>query len=257
MLNLLRKAAIVLAALGLVLPGIGSARAAPASVAVAVAANFAAPMQRIAVAFEKDTGHKAQLAVGSTGRFYAQVKNGAPFEVLLSADDQTPARLEREGLAVAGTRYTYAVGRLALWSRQPGVVDPQGEVLKSGAYTRLAVADPKLAPYGAAAIEVLQQRGLLQAVAPKLVQGENIAQAYQFVASGNAQLGFVAWSQVVVDGQLTQGSAWKVPATLHTPLRQDAVLLARGQGNPAATALLAYLRSDKARAIIASFGYDF
>ena len=253
MSNLLCKAAIVVAALGPALPG-GVARA--AQVSVAVAANFAAPMQKIAAAFEQDTSHRAHLAVGSTGRFYAQIKNGAPFEVLLSADDETPARLEREGLAVTGTRFTYAVGRLALWSRQPGVVDNKGQALKNGAFTRLAVADPKLAPYGAAALEVLQRLGLQEAVAPKFVQGENIAQAYQFVATGNAQLGFVAWSQVFANGQLTLGSAWKVPETLHTPLRQEAVLLARGQGNPAATALLAYLRSDKARAIIAAFGYD-
>jgi molybdate transport system substrate-binding protein len=233
----------------------GDARA--AEVSVAVAANFAAPMQRLAAAFEQDTGHKAQLAVGSTGRFYAQVKNGAPFEVLLAADDETPARLEREGLAVAGTRFTYAIGRLALWSRDPGLVDAQGEVLKRGAYTRLAVADPKVAPYGAAAVEVLQRLGLMDAVAPKFVQGESLAQAFQFVATGNAPLGFVAWSQVLAaDGRLARGSVWQVPASLHAPIRQDAVLLVRGQGNPAATALLAYLRSDKVRALITAAGYD-
>lgn len=225
-------------------------------VAVAVAANFAAPMQKIAAAFEQDTGHKAVLALGSTGRFYAQIRNGAPFQVLLSADDETPARLEREGSGVAGTRFTYAIGRLVLWSRQPGVVDAQGEVLKTGRFQHLAVADPKLAPYGAAALEVLRALGLLQTLTPRFVQGENIAQTYQFVASGNADLGFVALSQVFADGAIAQGSGWIVPAKLHEPLRQDALLLTTGKDNPAATALLAYLRTDKARAIIRGYGYD-
>ena len=232
------------------------AGAAPAEdVQVAVAANFTAPMQAIAAAFEKDTGHKAQLAFGSSGKFYAQIKNGAPFQVFLSADDEKPARLEQEGLAVAGTRFTYAIGQLALWSAKEGVVDSKGEVLKKGNYAHLAIANPKLAPYGAAAIEVLKHLGLLETVQPKLVQGENIAQAWQFVASGNAELGFVALSQVTKDGKLTQGSAWIVPASLHAPIRQDAVMLATGKGNPAASALMAYLKSDTAKTIIRSFGY--
>jgi molybdate transport system substrate-binding protein len=227
-----------------------------ASVSVAVAANFALPMQRIAAAFEQDSGHQAVLALGSTGKFYAQIKNGAPFQVLLSADTETPARLEREGLAVAGTRFTYAVGRLALWSRQSAGVDSQGEVLKTASFTRIALADARLAPYGAAAAQVLQGLGLTAALAPKIVQGENIAQTYQFVASGNAELGFVALSQVLADGKLTHGSMWLVPATLHAPLRQDAVLLAPGKDQAAALALLAYLRSEKARVIMRSFGYE-
>ncbi len=233
---------------------VSSARA--AEVSVAVAANFTAPMQKIATAFERDTGHKALLAFGSTGRFYAQIRNGAPFQVLLAADDKTPARLEQEGLGVAGSRHTYAVGRLVLWSRQPARVDDKGDVLKTGRFERLALADPKLAPYGAAAVEVLHGLGLLQALAPKFVQGENIAQAYQYVATGNAELGFVAMSQVFADGKLVQGSAWPVPARLHTPIRQDALLLRTGKDKAAALALMAYLRSDKARAIIRSFGYD-
>jgi len=226
-------------------------------VSVAVAANFTAPMQKIAAAFEHDTGHKAVLAFGSTGRFYAQIRNGAPFHVLLAADDATPLQLEREGQGVAGTRFTYAVGRLVLWSRQPGRVDAQGQVLKAGGFDRLALADPKLAPYGAAAIETLTRLGLLEQLKPKFVQGENIAQTYQFVATQNVPLGFVALSQVYADGHLSQGSAWVVPAGLHRPIRQDALLLARGQGQPAALALLAYLRSEKARTIIRSYGYDF
>lgn len=231
-------------------------RADAGEVRAAVAANFTAPMQAIAAAFEKDTGHKALLAFGSTGKFYAQIRNGAPFQVLLSADDETPARLEREGMAVPGTRFTYAIGKLALWSASEGMVDSKGEVLRKGGYAHLAIANPKLAPYGAAATEVLKKLGLLEAVQPKFVQGENIAQTWQFVASGNAELGFVALSQVTKDGKLTSGSAWIVPGNLHAPIRQDAVILAGGKGNPAAVALTAYLKSDKARTIIRSFGYD-
>ena len=232
------------------------ATAQAAEVSVAVAANFAAPMQKIAAAFEQDTGHKAVLAFGSTGKFYTQIRHGAPFQVLLSADEQTPALLEREGRAMAGTRFTYATGRLVLWSRDAGRVDDRGEVLKTGSFARLAVADPKLAPYGAAAAEVIAKLGLTAALAPKIVQGENIAKAYQFVATGNAELGFVALSQVFADGRLTQGSAWIVPAALHAPLRHDAVLLGPGQDQPAALALLAYLRGEKARAIVLAFGYE-
>lgn len=232
---------------------IASAQA--AEVSVAVAANFSAPMQRIAAAFEQDTGHRMILAFGSTGKAYTQIRNGAPYQVLLSADEATPARLEREGLAVSATRFTYAIGQLVLWSRQPGLVDDKGAVLKTGTFQRLALADPKTAPYGAAAVEVLRRVGLLPSLEPKFVQGQNIAQAYQFVATGNADLGFVAASQVFADGRLRQGSAWRVPATLHAPIRQDAVLLNPGKDSAAAAALMAYLRQDKAQAIIRSFGY--
>ena len=225
-------------------------------VSVAVAANFTAPMQKIANLFEQDTGHKATLAFGSTGRFYAQIKNGAPFDLLLSADDETPAKLAKEGLAVDASRFTYAIGKLALWSKQPGLVDAQGLVLKSGTFDKIAVADPKLAPYGAAAVEVMTQLGVLNTLRPKFVQGENIAQTHQFVATQNAQLGFVALSQVMSDGRLVEGSVWAVPATLYSPLRQDAVLLNKGQGNAAAAALLQYLKGDKARAVIRGFGYE-
>jgi len=224
-------------------------------VTVAVAANFTAPMQKIAQAFEQDTGHKAQLAFGATGKFYAQIKNGAPFAVLLAADDETPARLEKEGLAVAGTRFTYATGRLALWSKQPSLVDDKGEVLRSQRFSKLAMADPKLAPYGAAALEVIKALGVQASVTPKLVQGESIGQTYQFVSTENAQLGFVALSQISIDGRITQGSAWVVPPSMHTPLKQDAVLLNPGKGHAAATALLKYLQSDTAKTIIQSYGY--
>jgi molybdate transport system substrate-binding protein len=224
-------------------------------VAVAVAANFSAPMQKIAKAFEQDTGHKAQLAFGATGKFYAQIKNGAPFVVLLAADDETPVRLEKEGLAMAGTRFTYAVGRLALWSKQPNFVDDKGEILRSNRFEKLAIADPKLAPYGAAAMEVIQRMGMQSNVTPKIVQGDSIGQTYQFVSTENAQLGFVALSQISIDGRITQGSAWVVPQSLHTPLKQDAVLLKAGKDNAAALALLKYLQSDAAKTIIRGYGY--
>jgi molybdate transport system substrate-binding protein len=226
-----------------------------AEVRVAVASNFMAPMQKIAQAFEQDTGHKAVLSFGSTGSFYAQIKNGAPFHVLLAADTQTPLRLEKEGLGVVGSRVTYAVGKLVLWSRQPGLVDDKGAILRSGRLERMALANPKLSPYGAAAVEVMGQWGVLKDMQSKLVQGENIAQTYQFIATGNAQLGFVALSQVLVDGNITQGSGWQVPPGLHAPILQDAILLAQGRDNPAARALLDYLQGQKARALIRSFGY--
>jgi molybdate transport system substrate-binding protein len=224
-------------------------------VTVAVAANFTAPMQQIAQAFEQDTGHKALLAFGSTGKFYAQIKNGAPFAVLLAADDETPARLEKEGLTVVSTRFTYATGRLALWSKNASLVDDKGEVLRSHRFQKLAMADPKLAPYGAAAMEVISKMGVQASVASKLVQGESIGQTYQFVSTENAQLGFVALSQISLEGRITQGSAWVVPQALHTPLKQDAVLLNPGKDNPAAHALLKYLQADKAKTIIRHYGY--
>jgi molybdate transport system substrate-binding protein len=225
-------------------------------VTVAVAANFTAPMQKIAPMFEQDTGHKAVLSFGSTGNFYNQIRNGAPFDILLAADDETPARMEKEGLGVAGSRFTYATGRLVLWSRQPGLVDDKGEVLRGGAFQRLAVANPKLAPYGAAAMETLAKLGLVNALQGKFVQGENIAQTYQFVATENAQIGFVALSQVSSGGKIAQGSAWLVPASMHTPIQQDAVALARGKDAAAAKALMSYLRTEKAKAVIRSFGYE-
>ena len=230
-------------------------------VTVAVAANFAAPMQKIAQAFEQDTGHKALLAFGATGKFYAQIKNGAPFAVLLSADDETPARLEKEGVAIAGTRFTYAIGRLALWSKNPLLVDDKGQVLLSNAtdknsFKKIAIADPKLAPYGAAAMEVLDRMGALAKVRSKLVQGDSIGQAFQFVMTENAELGFVALSQISIDGRITQGSAWVVPQNLYTPLKQEAVLLPLGKNNAAALALMKYMRTDRAQAIIRSYGYS-
>jgi len=225
-------------------------------VQVAVAANFTAPMKAIAAEFEKATGHKAQLSFGATGKFYAQIRNGAPFQVFLSADDETPAKLEQEGLAVQGSRFTYAVGTLALWSARPDFVDAKGEVLSRGSFAHLAVANPKLAPYGAAAMETLDKLGLTSKLQAKFVQGENIAQTYQFVMSGNAELGFVALSQIMKDGRIGSGSAWIVPAEMHRPIRQDAVILAPGRDNAAANALLRFLRTRAVLAIIRSYGYQ-
>lgn len=227
-----------------------------ASLQVAVASNFTLPMKAIATEFERETGHKLQLAFGSTGQFYAQIRNGAPFVVFLAADQNSPQRLTDEGYAVKASTFTYARGRLVLWGKKVSFVDSQGEVLKSDVFTRLAIANPKLAPYGAAAVETLNKLGLYQQIAPKIVEASNIAQTFQFVASENANLGFVAMSQVFEHGKLKEGSTWLVPTAYHRPINQDAVLLKHGQGNSAAIALLSFLRSDKAKVIIQSFGYD-
>lgn len=225
-------------------------------VLVAVAANFAPPMKIIAADFEKATGHRVVASYGSTGALFAQIKSGAPFEVFLSADSETPARLDNEGDAVAGSRFTYAIGKLVLWSRQPGAVDEAGAVLRRNEFNRLALANPKLAPYGAAAVEALKSLGMYEAVKPKFVTATNITQSLQFVKSGNAELGFIALSQVWENGRFTEGSGWIVPQSLYSTIHQDAVLLKRGRDNPAAVALLNYLRSERARAVIRNFGYD-
>ncbi len=229
--------------------------AAAGQVTVAVAANFMGPMQKVAAMFEQDTSHRAVLISGATGAFQHQISAGAPFDVFLSADAATPARLERDGLGVPGSRFTYATGKLVLWSRQPGYVDARAEVLRAGRFERIAIANPELAPYGAAAVQALGRLGLAGALAPKFVIGENIAQTYQFVATGNVPLGFVALSQVFTDGRIASGSGWIVPADLHAPIRQDAVLLKKGVGNAAAAALLEYLRGAKAVGVIRAHGY--
>lgn len=225
-------------------------------VQVAVAANFTAPIQAIAKDFEKDTGHKLVAAFGATGQFYAQIKNGAPFEVFLAADDSTPAKLEQEKEIVEGSRFTYAIGTLALWSAKPGYVDDRGEVLKKNDFQHLSIANPKAAPYGLAATQVLDKLKLTEATKGKIVEGQNIAQAFQFVSTGNAELGFVALSQIYKDGKVENGSAWIVPSTLHDPIRQDAVILNKGKDNPAAKALVEYLKGPKAAAVIKSYGYE-
>lgn len=223
---------------------------------IAVAANFTAPMKALIAAFEAESGHRVAVSYGSTGKLYAQIRNGAPFDALLAADAVRPLRLEEEGAAVPGTRFTYAVGNLVLWSAEPGKVEDGPALLRSGDFTRLSIANPKLAPYGVAAVQTLNALGVTEALASKLVRGENIAQAHQFVDTGNAQIGLVALSQVMEDGRIRAGSGWVVPAELHEPIRQDAVILNRGRDNPALGALFAFLQGEEARAIIHDFGYE-
>lgn len=225
-------------------------------VQVAVAANFTAPIQAIAKDFEADTGHKLVAAFGSTGQIYTQIKNGAPYEVFLSADDTTPAKLEQEHEAVKGSRFTYAIGTLALWSAKAGYIDANGNALKANQYQHLAIANPKAAPYGLAATQTLAKLGMTDATKARIVEGQSITQAYQFVSTGNAELGFVALSQIFKDGKLTSGSAWVVPAEFHDPIKQDAVILEKGKDSAAAKALMQYLKGPKAAAIIKSFGYQ-
>ncbi len=225
-------------------------------VQVAVAANFAEPIKAVAAVLQKTTGHTLQVTLGATGKLYAQIKNGAPFEVFLAADTATPAKLEAEGLAQPGSRFTYATGKLVLWSADAAKVDAQGAVLKTGDFRKLAYASPKVAPYGAAAVQTMDKLGLTAALTPKLVQGESIGQTYGFVHTGNAELGFVALSQVLVGGQLKSGSMWLVPQTLYAPIQQDAVVLQRGANNPAAQALVKLLQSPNIKELIRSYGYD-
>lgn len=222
---------------------------------VAVAANFTDAAKAIGAAFTAETGHEAVFSFGSTGQLYTQITQGAPFDALLSADDIRPAKAVADGLGEAGTVFTYAIGQLALWSAEPGLVDGP-EALQDPDLTRIAIANPKTAPYGAAALQAMGKLGVAEQLKPRFVQGENISQTQQFVVTGAAELGFIAYSQVIKNGRIGSGSGWIVPAKLYDPIRQDAVILARGRDKPAALALLNYLKSDKARAIIQSFGYD-
>lgn len=242
--------------MGLLLAALTTLAARPAAaqeVQAAVAANFTEPAKEIAAAFTQATGRKVALSFGSSGQFYAQIAHGAPYEVFLSADAERPAKAEAEGLAAPGTRFTYAVGRLVLYSRTPGLVDGEGRVLRSGRFQKLAIADPATAPYGAAAVQTLQKLGLRDQLKTKLVQGTSITQAYQFVATGAAELGFVAQSQLAgVQG----GSRWRVPEADHAPIEQQAVLLKAGAADPAAKAFLDFLKGPRARAIIRSYGYE-
>jgi molybdate transport system substrate-binding protein len=223
---------------------------------VAVAANFAGAVEAIGGEFAKDTGHAIQTTTGATGKLYAQIGEGAPFAILLSADAKTPAKLEEEGKAVAGTRFTYAVGKLSLWSVDPGRIgtDPKA-ALGAPETLHVAIANPELAPYGVAAREALTALGLWETIQPKIVMGENIGQTSSMVESGAAQMGFVATSAVQAPGKEPKGSRYDVPQDLFKPIRQDAILLKAGEGNAAAKAFLNYLKGDKAKAIIASFGY--
>lgn len=222
---------------------------------VAVAANFAHAAEALESAFEAASEHEVTIATGSTGQLYAQIVHGAPFDVFLAADAERPRLLERSGAAAAGTRFTYAVGRLALWSPDPGRIPADGAEALRADIRRLAIANPDIAPYGAAAMETLRALGLDDALAPELVRAENIGQAYALTATGNAELGIVALSSVLSSRTGPEGSYWCVPSDLYAPIRQDAVLLARADADPAARAFLAFLKTDAARAIIESYGY--
>jgi molybdate transport system substrate-binding protein len=231
----------------------GPATARAAETQVAVAANFTEPAKAIAAAFKASTGNTVTLSFGSSGQFYAQMAHGASYEVFLSADAERPQQAERDGLGVTGTRFTYAIGRLVLYSKTPGLVDSAGAVLAGGRFNKLSIADPASAPYGAAAVQTLQKLGVYGAVKPKIVMGSSITQAYQFVETGAAELGFVAYSQVI---NQSGGSRWLVPAADHAPIDQQAILLHPGQNKPAAKAFLAFLKGPAATAIIKKYGYE-
>ena len=220
---------------------------------VAAASNFREPLKHIVTAFEADSRHKVVLSTGSTGKLYAQIRNGAPFEVFLAADIERPALLEKEGAALPGTRFTYARGRLVLWSPKPGYVDDSGAVLDTDAFRYLAMPNPKLAPYGKAAQQVLEARGRWDALRGRIAQGENISQAHHFIVSGNADLGFLALSQVKRPGKVIEGSYWLPPAALHDPIDQQAILV---KDTPAARAFLEFLKSAAAKNIIQRYGYE-
>jgi molybdate transport system substrate-binding protein len=219
---------------------------------VAVATNFVTTMAELVAAFEAVSEHTVVVSAGSTGAHYAQIKNGAPFELFFAADVERPKLLEDEGVAVQGSRFTYAIGRIALWSPRPGFVDADGRVLETASFRHIAIANPDLAPYGAAAREVLERRGLWEALRGRIVQGQDIGQTYSFVYTGSAELGFVAYSQLVRGDTPVEGSVWLVPEELHTPIEQQAVLL---KDAPAARAFLDFVKSADARAIIRRFGY--
>ncbi len=220
---------------------------------VAVASNFGQAIRLISERFEKATGHEVVLSFGSTGKHYAQILNGAPFHVFLAADAERPARLEDEGLAEPGSRFTYAVGSLVLWSPRAGFVDSDANILETDRFRHLALGNPKLAPYGKAAREVLRARGLWEVLQERMVRGENIGQTYQFVESGSAELGFVAFSQIKRPDSPVEGSYWEVPQALYTPIEQQAVLLRRI--NPVARAFLSFMKKDESLRIIRGFGY--
>ena len=226
--------------------------AAAEEIRIAVATNFSAAMQALVARFEETSEHTVLVSTGSTGAHYAQIRNGAPFAAFFAADDDRPKLLEEEGIARAGSRFRYAVGRLVLWSSRPGYVDDGGAVLAAGDFRHLAIANPALAPYGAAAREVLQARRLWDALLPRIVQGQDIGQTFGFVYTGNAELGFVAYSQLMRPGRQTEGSYWLVPESLHSPIAQEAVLL---RDSPAPREFVEFVKTPAAREIIRNYGY--
>ena len=240
----------------LMLGVVSQAKAIAGEAQVAVAANFAEPIKAIAAVLEKTTGHTLKVTLGATGKLYAQIKNGAPFDVLLAADTATPEKLEKEGLGQPGTRFTYATGKLVLWSADATRVDAKGNVLKAANLGKVSYANPKVAPYGAATVQVIGKMGLTAAITPKLVQGESIGQTFTFVSTGNADVGFVAMSQVLEGGRLKSGSMWVVLQELYSPIRQDAVVMQKSASNEAAQALMKLLKSPNIKDLIRSYGYE-
>lgn len=246
-MNRLRQVALITLSC-LMLAGNSSA----GEITLAVASNFTQAIRQIADRFQHETGNRVRLSFGSTGKHYAQIVNGAPFDAFFAADVKRPQRLEQEGLILPGSRFTYAIGRVVLWSPDPTLVDDRGEILHSGSFSHLAIANPRLAPYGRAAQEVLQGMGLWSALQERMVRGENIGQAFQFVSSGSVELGFVAYAQVKRPGEAVQGSLWEVPESAYTPIKQQAVLLS---DNPVARRFLDYVRTPEIRELIHGYGY--
>ncbi|MDB5641501.1 MAG: modA [Hyphomicrobiales bacterium] len=238
-------------AVGVVALGLAAAPAVAGQTHVAVAANFTDAAKEIAAAFRQKTGHEAVLSFGSSGQLYTQITQEAPFQILLSADDARPKKLVEDGSGVASSRFTYAIGKLVLWSRTPAYVKGE-DTLKAATYNKISIANPTAAPYGAAAIEAMKSVGIYEKIQPKIVQGNSIAQAFQFIDSGNAELGFIAASQLAGN---ESGSRWMVPQALYTPIRQDAVLLKRAETSEAAVAFMAFLKSPDVKAIVQRFGY--
>lgn len=231
----------------------GFARAGEAT--IAVASNFSSTMTAILIEFEQATGHKIKMATGASGKLYAQIENGAPFQAFFSADQVTATALSKNGLALAESQFTYAIGQLVLWSATPGLVDDQGMILRQDSNKKIALANAKVAPYGMAAVNTLQNLNIERQTKHRLVQGENIAQTYQFVATGNAELGFVALSQLSDKNHKVRGSFWIIPKHLYKPIRQDAVILIGGENSEAIEELMQFFKGKKARTIIQAYGY--
>lgn len=252
----IRQLAVMLIVAAFPMFGAVSSRAEADEALVAVSSNFAEVFGKLKTGFEADSGHEISVSIGSTGSIYAQIINGAPFDVFLSADQARPKLLEEQGKVIKSSRFTYAIGKLTLWSADADLIGDNGvSTLKFGDFSRLAIANPKLAPYGRATRGALKTLGLWDKLREKIVQGQNIGQTFSFVATSNAQLGFVALSYVMSERNNIAGSRWDVPVDLYAPIRQDGVLIARAEKNSAAIAFMEYLKSKKARAMISSFGY--
>lgn len=236
--------------------GVMSSSAQAAEVSVAAASNFVAPLAQVAVLFQKESGHTLKVNSAASGKLYAQIKGGARFDAFLSADEELPKQLLQEGLAVGGSRFVYATGRLVLWSAQPGLVDEKASVLNKGNFNTLAIANPVNSPYGVAAKETLTKLTMWNSIQRKLDKGDDLAQTYQLAASERDDLAFIALSQVMRDGKISQGSWWLVPPEMYKPIRQSAVLLSGAKDKDAAKVFLEFLKGEKARAVMRGFGYE-